>query len=81
MCAGAPAVPLVAGTLPSTERLVEQIPASPRVSVIIIALLQTLPMWGRPIWAVRRDSEIVNKKRMGGSIGGNLFCIHRGRCK
>lgn len=81
MCTGAPAVPFVAGTLLSTERLAEQILASPRVRVLITALLETLPMWGGLIWAVRRDSEIVNKERIGGSIGGNLFCIRRGRCK
>jgi hypothetical protein len=43
MCAGAPAVPFVAGTLLSIERLAEQMP---RVSVLIIALLATLPIWG-----------------------------------
>ena len=80
MCAGTPAVPFVAGTLLSTERLAEQIPASPRVIILIIALLKTLPMWGA-IWAVRRHSEVVNKKLIGGSIDGNLFYIRRGRYK
>lgn len=59
MCVGGSTLPLpasVAGNLRSAKRLGEQIPASPRVSVMRNAFLAILPMWtGMPLWAVRRD--------------------------
>jgi hypothetical protein len=86
MCVGVSTAPLpafVAGILRSAKRLGEQIPASPRVSVVTNVFLATLAIWiGVPLWAVRRDPIVVNKERMkAGSREDNLFCIYRGRCK